>query len=364
LGGLSENISFSLRTLRSEIPEDGWRMKRLKQVWQLRKVIVIPRGAARLNVLAALIGAMALGVLILTFHVTPAGAGLDNSAFSMPQLPAMSPSQTASDPSGQTALSSLSAEELKRRIHREIHGSRLALQLHIALLEVGKHRLEVIPDYSATFLKQERVDGDDLQELQTIQLKMRHRPFGLYMKWLEGGDVGRQVLFSEGQYDDQVQVKLGGKLSKVLPTLKLDPNGSMAMKESRHPVTEMGLLQLAELVLQYRKRDLAHPQGVHWEMIPDQKFFDHVCDCWVVEYDNREVEKVYRKSITYIDRKYSLPICVKNFGWPADGAEFADAAGLDEATFIEYYGYTDIELETRLSDADFDKANADYKFRR
>jgi hypothetical protein len=339
-------------------------MKRLKQVWQLKKFIVIPRGAARLNVLAALIGAMALGILVLTFHVSPAGAGLDNAALAMPQLQVSSPSPAASDAATAAGLSSLSAEELKRRIHREIHGSRLALQLHIALLEVGKHRIESVPDYSATFLKQERVDGDDLQDLQTIQLKMRHKPFGVYMKWLEGGDVGRQVLFSEGQYDDQVQVKLGGKLSKVLPTLKLEPTGSMAMKESRHPVTEMGLLQLAEFVLQYRKRDLAQPQGVHWEMIPDQKFLDHLCDCWVVEYNNREAEKVYRKSITYIDRKHSLPICVKNFGWPAQGEEFADAAALDEATFIEYYGYTDIEFETRLSDADFDKTNAEYKFRR
>ncbi|MGE5192240.1 MAG: DUF1571 domain-containing protein [Deltaproteobacteria bacterium] len=339
-------------------------MKRLKQVWQLRKVIVIPRGAARLNVLAAMIGAMALGILMLTFHVTPAGAGLDNSALSAPQLKVSAPSQAAFDAAGQAGLSALSVEELSRRIHREIHGSRLALQLHIALLEVGKHRIESIPDYTATFLKQERVDGDDLQDLQTIQLKMRHKPFCVYMKWLEGGDVGRQVLFSEGQYDDKLQVKLGGKKGSILPILKLDPTDSLAMKESRHPVTEMGLLQLTELILQYRKRDLTLKHGVRWEMIPDQKFLDHVCDCWVVEYDSPDVEKLYRKSITYIDRKYSLPICLKNFGWPADGVDVADAAAVDEATFIEYYGYTDIEFETRLSDADFDKANAEYKFRR
>ncbi len=339
-------------------------MKRLKQVWQLRKVLVIPRGAARLNVLAALIGVMALGILMLTFHVTPAGAGLDASAAAVPQLRLSGPSQVASDAAGQPGLSSLSADELNRRIQREIHGSRLALRLHIALLELGKQRLENIPDYTATFLKQERVDGEDLQDLQTIQLKMRHKPFGLYMKWLEGGDVGRQVLFSEGQYDDLVQVKLGGKKGNVLPVLKLEPTGSLAMKESRHPVTEMGLLQLVDFVLQFRRRDLTQKQGVHWEMIPDQKFFDHVCDCWVVEYDNREVEKVYRKSVTYIDRKYSLPICVKTFTWPADGVDVTDPAALDEATFIEYYGYTDIEFETRLCDADFDKGNAEYKFRR
>src|SRR5262249_8673130 len=187
-------------------------MKRLKQVWHFRKAVRIPPGEPRLNFLAALIGAMALGILFLTFHATPAGAGLDNSALSGPQLTvtAYGPS-TALSAASQDNLSLLSIEELNRRIHREIHGSRLALRLHIALLAVRKSRIENIPDCTATFLKQEGFDGDDLQELQTIQLKMRHKPFGCYMKWLEGGDVGREVLFAEGQYDDKMQVRLGGK---------------------------------------------------------------------------------------------------------------------------------------------------------
>jgi hypothetical protein len=363
--GFRHGKCFGAEAHSSGALEDSRRMKRLKQVWQYRKAVRIPAGETRLNLLAGLIGAMALGILFLTFHATPAGAGLDNSPLSgLPlTVTAYGPSAPLSA-AGQDNLSSLSIEELNRRIHREIHGSRLALRLHIALLEVGKSRIENIPDYTATFLKQERVDGDDLQELQTIQLKMRHKPFGCYMKWLEGGDVGREALFAEGQYDDKLQVRLGGKKA-ILGVVKLDPNGSMAMKESRHPITEMGLLELTNLVLQYRKRDYdQNPKGVHWEMIPDQKFLDHVCDCWVVEYENTEVEKVYRKSIAYIDRELSLPICIKNFGFPAEGETFADTVALDEATFIEYYGYTDIQFKDRLTDNDFDKKNAEYKFKR
>ncbi len=138
----------------------------------------------------------------------------------------------------------------------------------------------------------------------------------------------------------------------------------MAMKESRYPVTEMGLLFLTEQVHKYRKRDLGLTKGLRWEMIPNQQFLDHVCDCWVVEYESRDVEPVYRKVTTYIDRQLSLPICVRNFGWPAEGMDVSDPAALDEATLIEYYGYTNLQFEDRLTDADFDKANADYKFRR
>jgi hypothetical protein len=66
-------------------------MKLLKQVWQFRKFLTIPPGAPRLNCLAALICAMALGILSLTFHATPAGAGLDNSALATPQLKMSAP---------------------------------------------------------------------------------------------------------------------------------------------------------------------------------------------------------------------------------------------------------------------------------
>jgi len=107
----------------------------------------------------------------------------------------------------------------------------------------------------------------------------------------EGGDVGRQVLYVDGH---DMLVRLGGKKGKLLPVIPLDPTGSRAMAESRHPATEMGLLHLIDVLLKYRKRDFTLKQGVRWEMLPDQKFTDRVCDCWIVEYDNREVEPIYR----------------------------------------------------------------------
>lgn len=346
-------------------------MKRLKQIWQIggrpavtriwqiRKLLWVPPGTSRQNCLAALIGAMALGILFLTFRTKPAGAGLDTAAKSAPQIQS---SPIAAAPATGN-LAALPAAELNRQIQTAIRGSRLALQLHVALLEVGKHRIERCPDYTATFVKQERLDGGDLQDVQSIELKLRHNPFSVYMKWVEGGDEGRELLHVAGQYDDKMLVRLGG-IKKKLPLMKLDPTGSLAMAESRHPVTEMGLLQLAEQILKYRKRDLTLKAGVNWEMLPEQKFMGRVCDCWIVLYDSAEVEPVYRKSITYIDREFSLPVCVRNFGWPEKGADAADAAALDEATLIEYYGYTNIKIDERLPDVAFDKTNSTYTFRR
>lgn len=245
------------------------------------------------------------------------------------------------------------SDERNCEIRHAIHGSLVALKLHVALLELGRYRIGAVPDYTAKFVKQERVDGA-LQDLQTIQLKLRHQPFSVYMKWLEGGDEGRQVLFVQGENDDQLQVRLGGIKSR-LPVMRLAPTCASAMQESRHPITEMGLSELAAQVHKYRSRDCSLTRGVRWEMLPDQKHFDRDCDCWIVEYDDPQIEPIYRKMITCVDKELALPISVRNFGWPDEGVETSDAAALDAATLIEYYGYTEIRFEARLSDADFGK---------
>jgi hypothetical protein len=325
-------------------------MKLLKIVRRVPRIIIIPAGAPWLNALAALIGLAALGVLLVTFRATPAGGGLDPSA--IPQFNS-SASPISSAAHGWNEALALSPDELNCQIRRAVHGSLVALKLHVALVDLGRHRIGAVPDYTATFAKQERVDGA-LQDLQTIQLKLRHKPFSLYMKWLEGGDEGRQVLFVQGENDDQLEVRLGGIKSR-LPVMHLTPTCARAMQESRHPITEMGLLELASQVHKYRSRDCSLKRGVRWEMLPDQKHFGRDCDCWIVEYDGPQVEPIYRKMITWVDKELALPISVRNYGWPEEGAETSDAAALDEATLIEYYGYTEIRFETRLSDADFGK---------
>ena len=55
---------------------------------------------------------------------------------------------------------------------------------------------------------------------------------------------------------------------------------------------------------------------------------------------------------------------MRNFGWLEKDVELSEELTLDDATLIEYYGYTDIRFDNRLPDIAFDKANSDYQFRR
>ena len=72
---------------------------------------------------------------------------------------------------------------------------------------------------------------------------------------------------------------------------------------------------------------------------------------------------VYRKSVQYIDNQWNVPLRVVNYTWPEAG-QHLEGRALDEATLIEYYMYSDIVADARLTDRDFDRANPEYHFHR
>lgn len=235
---------------------------------------------------------------------------------------------------------------------------RWAMLFSVALLQRGCERFERIPDYTATMFKQERINGE-LLDGQTMSLKLRHEPFSVYMKWLTG-DKGRQVIYVDGQNDGNLLVQLGGVKGRLLGTLTVDPNGSQALSESRYPITGAGLLHLARKVLEYRKQDLARGVGSRCEMHDNQTLNDRPCFLFVTTYDSPEYSPTYRKSMLYIDKELSMPVCARNYTW----AKNPNPETLDDDTLIEFYSYSDIQWESRLADADFDRTNESYRMRR
>ncbi len=245
---------------------------------------------------------------------------------------------------------------------QRVLSGRMALLMHLLMLERAANRLEKIANYTATFFKQERVGGE-LSELQVMEMKVRHSPFSVYMKWVDGGDVGREILYVNGRYDGKMIVHVGGFKGRFLPSLSLNPNGSLAMEESRYPITRAGLLELVRMAIGYRHRDLQLGSGVNCCMLSDHKFDDRDCYCFTIEYENPTISETYRKSITYFDKALSIPIFMKNFTWP-HMIDNCDESNLDESTIIEHYAFLNIDLERRLADTDFDRTNDSYGLRR
>lgn len=311
-------------------------------------------GAVQCNCLAGFICLMALGIVLLNFKGTPAGAG--SSTASRLAVAAVAPAPEKDLGSKVADLGNLNAA---------IRSSRVALLLHIAQLELGLQRLQACPAYTCKFTKQEVLaEGEPLHDPQTMLLKLRHQPFSVYMKWEEGGDVGREVLFCENENDRKLLVKLGG-IKRALPTVKLEPTSSMAMAESRHPITQAGMKYVVEQALSFRRGDLEKKTGTQWQLLSDQKFDGRPCDVFVALHDAPSTSCPYRKSEMFIDRELSLPVCIRNYGWPSDNCDTSDASKLDEQTLFEIYAYSDIQLNPpQLSDADFSKTNKAYKFKR
>lgn len=305
------------------------------------------------NGMAGLIALMAWGVLYLEFPPTPAGAnGVVRVQKTRPVAIAMaqpSPAATTVSEAANPADESLSAED---RITQN-------LKLKMATIEKGRTFLESIPDYTAAFCKQELVHGE-LTEEQSIHLKCRHRPFSVYLKW-ETGDEGREVLFIEGQNDDEMIVHGGGWKAR-LPALSISPTSSLALKESRYPITNAGILELAKTMLNVHEEDLKSGAVSRCEKLADQEFDGRPCETFLVEYRDEKISPTYRKSVTLLDKEWHIPVYARNFGWANEGST-ATGDQLDEETLIEYYTFAEIRFRQQLAEVDFDRTNEDYRFK-
>jgi hypothetical protein len=238
---------------------------------------------------------------------------------------------------------------------------RQILRSALSLLENGRERLKSINHYTATFIKQERV-GDDLTEGDVTEIKVRHEPFGVYMKWVET-DAGQELLYVDGVNDGKILIKQVGWKSRLLPLISLDPHCVLAMSQSRYPVTQMGLLRLVETLITDRRGDLERDADLKCQLFDDEFCHDRACYRFVLEYGSPKVSATYRKSDLFIDKELSVPIKIANFTWPESdwGADWG-CEEMDDQTLIEYYSYCDLALGAKLSDLDFDRSNQEYGF--
>lgn len=233
-----------------------------------------------------------------------------------------------------------------------------ALKMTSTLLRKGMKSFGKVTDYTASMYKQERMNGE-LGEGQTIELKMKHAPFSVYMKWLSGDDRGQQAIYVDDQNEGKLLVQPGGIKGRLTGVLSLDPEGALAMAGSRHPVTQAGLVELAKTILKYQDSDLKRGHGFQCELLDNATFGDRPCYLFTCLYDSEEFNSEYRKSVIYVDKELSMPVCVKNFCWAKD----ANPETIDDETLLEFYAYSELELMQKLDETAFDTGNRKYRMR-
>lgn len=234
-----------------------------------------------------------------------------------------------------------------------------AVRCNLKLLRAGFEQLKKTRNFAATFRKQERIDGI-LDEGSLIQVLSRHEPMSFYMKWLKG-DVGRELLYVEGENDGEMLVRLGGIRGRLLPVFKVDPDGQTAREKTRHHLYHMSLINFTQTVVEHCEQDLKRLPHVKCELVVEGLDESAEWICVSTEYNKRDVAGEYRKTIHYIDRQTLLPLKIQTYRWPQTGQSFS-AEELDAETLLEDYAYSEVQFDLPLTDEDFRQDNPKYHF--
>lgn len=313
------------------------------------------------NVVSLLVALAAVGLVLFGFDDPPADAGAENeqrliARFSgaIAEATGERPQNGPGDPTDSPADRAAPTPDGLALEGRE------ALTRNLEFLQQAFQKLSRVSDYTAMMFTQERVGGE-MNPPHIMHVKLRHEPFSIYMKWLAGEDKGRELLYVAGQNDGHMLVKLGGLKGRLLPAVKVDPHGALALSKSRHAITEAGLLNLVRTLIEHRRKDLQGESVAACRMTDGHEFDGRPCYRFVLEFASPAVSETYRKSVQFFDRELLIPVCIRNYGWPK--REGLAAERLDEATLLEHYAYSDIRLNQQLADRDFDRTNAKYAFR-
>lgn len=215
----------------------------------------------------------------------------------------------------------------------------------LRFLELAERSYAEVRDYTAILLRRELID-DALRDQETILLKFQ-RPFKVYLKWLDGPGKGREGLYVAGANKGRFLVREPRGIRRLF-TVALDPADPRVLEESRHPVTDVGIGRLLEIigenvrraarngVLQLVDRGpgiVADRRAYQVEgILPSKPGAGYYC---------------YRVFLSF-DEENDLPIRVVVYDW--------------DDRIVEQYEYTQLRLNAALSDQDFDPRNPDYGF--
>ena len=199
-----------------------------------------------------------------------------------------------------------------------------------------------IQDYSCVFTKREMVDGK-LLPYEQMFMKVRHKPFSVYMYFLGPEDVkGQQVVYVEGQNNGKMVAQPIGLKGKFGPYY-LDPNGSFAMAGQRYPITNAGFLNLTKQLIVEGMRDRQYPE-CEVKQYKGAKVAGRTCT--VTEITHPQLPQFqYHKARIFVDDEWNIPIRLESYLWPQQPG--------GQPPVLEEYTYSNLKFNNGFTDADF-----------
>jgi outer membrane lipoprotein-sorting protein len=210
-----------------------------------------------------------------------------------------------------------------------------------------------IQDYSATIVKRERLDGQ-LGEYEYMFLKVRQKPFSVYMHFLDPPSVkGQEVIYVEGQNNGKMWAHPPGLRNKLIGTVSLDPTGLIAMRGQRYPITEIGMANLIKRLIEIGERDAQYGE-CEVKFFQGAKINDRSCTCIQVMHPVPRRNFLFHIARIFVDDELNLPLRYESHDWPAQPG--------GQPQLIEEYTYLNLKINNGFTDADFDVRNPNYQF--
>ena len=227
------------------------------------------------------------------------------------------------------------------------------LDVPLALARRSQAAYRKVRDYTAVFVKQERIDGKLSKPNYTL-LKFRKKPFSVYMQWLRPHD-GREVIYVHGRHDGKLIAHETGLKEAVVGTVELEPTSRRALKDSRRPVTQAGIGHIIDEMLTTWERERRYGE-IDVKLFKNAKVGGRQCVCIQVYHPVPRREFQYCLSRVYIDEELKLPIRFEGYDWPRRHGR--------QPELVEAYTYTKLKLNPGMSEQDFDVRNPQYAFYR
>ena len=223
------------------------------------------------------------------------------------------------------------------------------------------HLQQNVNDYTALFVKRCRVNGE-LPPLQYARVKIRNRknddgklltPLSVYLNFLKPTSVqGREIIWVEGQNDGKMVVHetgIGGLIN-----INLDPHGALAMRGQRYPLTDIGIENLVQKVIETGIRDRPHGE-CNVQFFQNAKIGDITCMMLQVTHPIKRDHFDFYQARIYFDENLKVPIRYESWSWPTTPG--------GKPVLEEEYMYLQLAVNVGLSDQDFDIGNPNYRFR-
>jgi hypothetical protein len=214
-------------------------------------------------------------------------------------------------------------------------------------------RMERIADYSATMVSREQVAGVDTGCKQMF-LKVRHEPFSVYLRFLAPAAAkGREAIYVAGQNDDKLLGHETGLMAKI-GTVALKPDGLIAMRGERYPITKIGIANLLRELIASAESDKQIDSPVEVSYFKNAKVDGRSASGIQVLHPERHPKHEFYKALIFIDDELGIPIRYAAYDWPKmEGGELP---------VIDEYTYQDLKVNEGFTDDDFSIENPDYDF--